>query len=147
MNDEIRAALAIAADAAPGDRTIDITTYGAASGQMRRIEIWFHHVDGRWFLSGRPGRRDWYANLRKDPRLIVHLKHGVRADLPATGVPITDPDAKRPIINLILRGLQAMNGWATGSADEIEAWIAGSPLVEIRFDRSTDPWPQADPAD
>ncbi|MCZ6867371.1 MAG: nitroreductase/quinone reductase family protein [Chloroflexi bacterium] len=40
------------------DRVIDITTIGRKTGQQRRIEIWFHHVDGKLFISGSPGRRD-----------------------------------------------------------------------------------------
>ncbi len=134
MNSDIRVALDIAPDAPSRARTIDITTYGATSGKPRRIEIWFHHVDGRWFLSGSPGRRDWYANLLKDPRLVVHLKHGVQADLSATGRPITDPDEKRRVVTLILRGLEQMGGWTDASAENIKAWTTGSPLVEIDFD-------------
>ncbi|MFV0458192.1 MAG: nitroreductase/quinone reductase family protein [Actinomycetales bacterium] len=133
MDEEVRAALEIAPNAPSRDHAVDITTYGASSGKARRIEIWFHHVDGRWFLSGSPGRRDWYANLRKDPRMIVHLKHGVTADLPARGEPITDPDEKRRIITLILQGLEEMDGWASASPENIDAWTTGSPLVEILF--------------
>lgn len=132
--EDIRAALDIRADATSWDRTIDITTYGSRSGQPRRIEIWFHHVDGRWFLSGSPGTRDWHANLRKDPRMLVHLKHGVEADLPARAVPITEPNEKRRLITLILQGLEAMGGWTNASDANIEAWTRESPLVEIDFD-------------
>ena len=45
------------------DRTIDITTMGGKTGQPRRTEIWFHNVEGRLYITGTPGRRDWYANL------------------------------------------------------------------------------------
>lgn len=132
--EDIRAALDIRADAPSWDRTIDITTSGSRSGKPRRIEIWFHHVDGRWFLSGSPGTRDWHANLRKDPRMLVHLKHGVGADLPARAVPITEPNEKRRLITLILQGLEAMGGWTNASDANIEAWTRESPLVEIDFD-------------
>ena len=72
--------------------------------------------------------------MRRDPRLVVHLKHCVQADLPARAVPITDSDEKHRIVILILRGLEQMGGWTTASAENIEAWTAGSPLVEIDFD-------------
>ena len=49
------------------DLTIDITTTGRRSGQARRIEIWMLDVDGRFFITGTPGRRDWLANLLADP--------------------------------------------------------------------------------
>jgi len=29
------------------DRVIDITTIGRQSGQPRRLEMWFHNIDGR----------------------------------------------------------------------------------------------------
>lgn len=133
MSDAIQHALTIAPNAPPAERTIDITTYGARTGEPRRIEIWFHHVDGRWFLTGRPGRRAWYANLLKDPRLLVHLKHGVVADLDATATPITDPAQRRRDLGLILGGLDAMGGtWSTSSAD-LERWVADAPLVELHF--------------
>ena len=45
------------------ERTIDITTTGARTGRARRIEIWFHHVDGRWYLSSLPAKPGWYAKL------------------------------------------------------------------------------------
>ena len=34
---------------------IDITTHGAKSGKPRRIEIGFHNIDGKIFISGMPG--------------------------------------------------------------------------------------------
>ena len=65
------------------DRTVDITTKGRRTGKPRRKEIWFHNVDGRLYLTGTPGRRDWYANLLAHPEFTFHLKRSVRADLPA----------------------------------------------------------------
>ena len=77
------------------DRTIDITTTGRNSGQPRRIEIWMYRYDGRVFLSGSPGTRDWYANLRRKPEFTFHLKGSVQADLPAVARPITDEAERR----------------------------------------------------
>ena len=48
---------------------VDISTHGPKSGATRRIEIRLLHADGRIFLSGRPGGRSWYANLRANPQL------------------------------------------------------------------------------
>src|SRR5437870_1705763 len=69
------------------DRTIDITTRGRKTGQPRRKEIWFHNVEGRLYITGTPGRRDWYANLLAHPEFTFHLKQSVRADLPAVACP------------------------------------------------------------
>ena len=62
----IARALAIGPESSAAERTIDITTLGARSGLPRRIEIWFHHIDGRWYLTGMPVPRGWYANLRAE---------------------------------------------------------------------------------
>lgn len=40
-------------------RLADITTTGRRSGLPRRIEIWFHVLDGRVYITGLPRRRDW----------------------------------------------------------------------------------------
>ncbi len=108
------------------DRTIDITTTGRNSGRPQRIEIWFYRHDGRIFLSGSPGTRDWYANLLAEPRFTFHLKDSVRADLPAVARPITDEDERREVIAGILKEL----GRGTGS---VEDWVLSSPLAEVEF--------------
>ena len=60
--------------------TIDITTTGRKTGQPRCTEIWFHNIDGRLYVTGTPGNRDWYANFVANPRFIFHLKHSALAD-------------------------------------------------------------------
>jgi deazaflavin-dependent oxidoreductase (nitroreductase family) len=119
MDDRIRQALA-------SDRTIDITTLGRRSGQPRRIEIWFYRYDGRVFLSGSPGSRDWYANLLANPDFTFHLKGSVQADLPAQARSITDEPERREVIAGILEEL----GRGSGNLDE---WVARSPLAEVEF--------------
>jgi deazaflavin-dependent oxidoreductase (nitroreductase family) len=108
-------------------RTADITTIGRKSGQPRRIEIWYHNLDGRIYLTGTPGTRDWYANLVANPALTLHLKERLHADLPARAVPIVEPDAKRAILSRILHNINR-------PASELETWIARSPLVEVAFE-------------
>jgi deazaflavin-dependent oxidoreductase (nitroreductase family) len=108
------------------DRTIDITTTGRNSGQPRRIEIWRYRYDGRTFLSGSPGTRDWYANLLAHPEFTFHLKASVQADLPAVARPITDEAERREVVSGILEDL----GRGT---DRVEDWVASSPLVEVDF--------------
>ena len=105
------------------DRTIDITTTGRQTGLPRRIEIWFHNVDGRLYISGLPGRRDWYANMLANPEFTFHLKGSVRADLPARARPITDEAERRAVLARI-----------QGGGRDLEAWVAGSPLVEVELD-------------
>src|SRR5215211_3910424 len=79
------------------DRTIDITTTGRSSGLPRRIETWFYRVGDQIYLTGSPGRRDWYANLLATPDFTFHLKQSVAADLPARASSITDPEERRDL--------------------------------------------------
>jgi len=108
------------------DQVIDITTTGRKTGRNRRIEIWFHNVEGRIFISGLPGRRSWYANLKANSKFVFHLKQSVRADLPAQARAVTDVKERREVLSKLLEN--------TGSAKDFEAWVEGSPLVEVTFD-------------
>ena len=92
MNEEIRQALA-------SDKVIDITTRGRRSGQLRCIEIWFHQLNGRIYITGLPGPRDWYANLLAQPAFTFHLKESVQADLPAQARAITEPAERREVFS------------------------------------------------
>lgn len=105
------------------DRTIDITTIGRRSGRPRRIEIWIHDLDGRFYLTGSPGRRSWYANLQAQRQFTLHLKRSVHADLAARAIPIKDTEAKRQILSVILRRL--------GRSHDLESWVQRSPLAEV----------------
>jgi deazaflavin-dependent oxidoreductase (nitroreductase family) len=118
MNEIIRQALA-------RDRVIDITTTGRKSGAPHRIETWFYRVGDDVYLTGSPGRRDWYANLLSNPDFTFHLKRSASADLPARAAPITDPAGRRAIFTAILRDL--------GQTRDLEAWVAGSPLMAVEF--------------
>lgn len=125
MSDETAKALA-------SDQIIDITTTGRKSGQPHRIEIWYHRVDGKYYITGTPDRpRSWYANLLAHPEFTFHLKDSATADLPATARPVTDPAEREEILPAILEPLAEMTS-APGM--EPAAWIVRSPLVEVIFD-------------
>ncbi|WP_029288329.1 nitroreductase/quinone reductase family protein [Cellulomonas sp. HZM] len=114
------------------DRVIDITTVGRRSGEPRRIEIWFHRVDGRFYITGTPGRpRAWYANLVDEPAFTFHLKESATADLAAHARPVTDPAERRAVLTGILAGIPEL---AHGDGRTSEDWFADSPLVEVTFD-------------
>ena len=123
MDESIRAALTL-------DMVVDITTTGRSTGQPRRIEIWAHCVDGRVLITGSPGRRSWYANLVAEPSFTFHLKGGTTADLPARAIPITGEDQRRAVFT----SLAAQSAFRQGQGmDNLEAWVSGSPLVEVDF--------------
>jgi deazaflavin-dependent oxidoreductase (nitroreductase family) len=121
MNDNIRAALS-------SGGTIDITTTGRRTGEPRRIEIVFHRIDDRIWISGMPSprRRAWIANLADDPRLTVHLK-GPRAvaDLPATARIVDDPTERRHILEGVAQA------WRRTDVDQM---VAMSPLIEVSIE-------------
>ena len=115
MTDELTEAL-------DRQRTVEITTIGRRSGLPRRIETWRYRAGGRYWLTGSPGSRDWYANLVANPDFTLHLAD---LDVPAHGRVVTDADERARIFGAIVPALS----WA-GS---LESWIAGSPLVEIEL--------------
>jgi deazaflavin-dependent oxidoreductase (nitroreductase family) len=104
--------------------TIDITTTGRESGLARRLEIVFHNIGGRIYISGTPSRtrRSWLANLEADPHLTFHLKGRVRADLPATARIIGDEKERRQILPHIAR---------TWGRRDLETMVRYSPLIEV----------------
>jgi len=132
--DAVAHALDIGPDSSAAERTIDITTVGARSGAPRRIEVWFHRVDGRWYLTGMPQPRSWYANLRAHPRFIVHLKHGVMADLHATALPVDEPTRRRVITAVLDLQNQPDVAARVSRRQDLDDWLRRSPLAEIVFD-------------
>ena len=85
-------------------------------------------------MTGVPGRRSWYANLLASPRFVVHLKQGVRADLPATAVPIVEEAARRRVLAEVLKLQDRPQTGGRVPRQYLDDWLAGSPLVEIVFD-------------
>lgn len=109
------------------DQLIDITTTGRRTGQPRRKEIWFHYLDGRVYITGTPGRRDWYANLVAHPDFTFHLKQSVRRDISARATPITDESRRREIFTR-MRALEPRMDHL-----DVDAWTEGSALVEVEL--------------
>jgi deazaflavin-dependent oxidoreductase (nitroreductase family) len=106
---------------------IDITTVGRKTGHPRRIEIVFHNIDGRVYISGMPvaRRRKWLVNLEGHPRFTFHLKGAVKADLPATARIITDEAERRTTLVPIAK---------TWKRKDLETMVRQSPLIEVTLD-------------
>jgi hypothetical protein len=130
MNEKIEKALR-------SDKTIDIITTGAKTGQPRRIEIWFHNLGGRIIICGTPSgsgdkgkrvRRDWLANLKANPEFVFVLKESVQVELPARAVEITDPKDRRVIMSA------PETKWYRDQGISIEQMVAQSPIVEVFFE-------------
>ena len=120
MNDATRTALARGG-------IIDLTTTGRRSGEPRRIEIAFHVIDGRIVVSGMPRRekRAWLANIEANPRVTVHLKRDVVADLPGGARVVTDESERRALLAHVAR---------VWGRDDLEVMVRYSPLIEIVLD-------------
>jgi deazaflavin-dependent oxidoreductase (nitroreductase family) len=113
-------------DALSRGGVIDITTTGRKSDQPRRLEIVFHNIDGRLYVSGMPGfKRNYLANLEADPHFTFHLKGPVPADLAATARIISEPAERREVLPHIAR---------TWKRDDVETMVEGSPLFEVTID-------------
>jgi deazaflavin-dependent oxidoreductase (nitroreductase family) len=121
MDDPIRAALA-------RGQVIDITTTGRRSGEPRRIEIVFHNIGGRVYITGMPRadrRRAWLANLEADPAMTFHLKGPVVADLPARARIVTDEAERRAVL------AEVAKVW---TGQDVETMVRHSPLIEVTFE-------------
>jgi deazaflavin-dependent oxidoreductase (nitroreductase family) len=104
---------------------IDITTIGRQSGKPRRIELVFHNIDGRIYISGMPGfPRAWIANLHAHPEFTFHLKGAVAADLPARARVITDPAERRAVLTRVA---------AAWRRTDIDRMVESSPLIEVEI--------------
>ncbi len=121
MDDSIRRALTQGG-------VIEITTTGRRSGQPRRIEIVYHVIVGRIYISGMPNpdrKRSWLSNLEANPGFTFHLKGGVSADLPATARIVSDETERRAILGHVARA------W---NRTDLDTMVADSPLVEVAIE-------------
>jgi deazaflavin-dependent oxidoreductase (nitroreductase family) len=109
---------------------VDITTIGRKSGVARRKEIYFHNLDGKLYLTGKPGfARDWVANMVANPNFTLHLKRGVAADLLATAYPVTDRDERAAVI--FQARTESWGADPTEARADLDFWVETSPLVRF----------------
>lgn len=112
------------------DKTVDIITTGRNSGEKRRIEIWFFYVAGKYVITGTPGPRGWFANLKANPEFELVLKGSVDATLIARAVPITDREDRQYIFSA------PETAWYRKQVDSVSELINDAPLVEVFFDKN-----------
>ncbi len=120
LDDRLRQALS-------RSQVIDMTTTGRKSGEPRRIEIVMHNLGGRLYISGMPfgRRRSWLANIEANPQITLHLKRGLRADVPATAREISDPTERRQILEQIAR---------VWKRNDVDTMMKYSPLIEVNVE-------------
>jgi len=120
MIDQVRAAVT-------KHPTIDITTTGRRSGDAHRIEIWMLAIGERFFITGTPGPRGWQANVRINPRVVVHVKNGMQVDLVAWAHVVTDELTRRMVLE------DDAARWYRTQAS-LEDLMTRSPMIELIFD-------------
>ena len=120
------------------DSVVDIITIGRKTGELRKIEIWFHNIDGRVIICGKPrgeredgapwSNRGWLANMRANSAFTFCLKESCQVELEARAVEISNEDDRRSIMSL------PKMEWYHQQVESVEDLVVGSPIVEVVFD-------------
>jgi deazaflavin-dependent oxidoreductase (nitroreductase family) len=108
-------------EALAGTRTVDLITIGRRSGELRRIEIWWFHVDGRFVITGTPGTRDWLANVRANPQVVISSPVG---DFPGTVSEVHDQEFRHRVFT------DPQIDWYSTQA-ELAHLVASAPMIEV----------------
>lgn len=103
---------------------VELGTIGARSGRPATVPIWGWVVSGRFIITGTPGRRDWFANIRSDPRVSVGVAGRV---LSGTARVVDDPDFRKQVFTA------PQTGWYRTQCS-LEELVAAAPMIEIEFD-------------
>ena len=105
-------------------RTVDLVTTGRRSGRPQRVEIWWFQFEGGFVITGTPGRRDWYANILANPRIVIESRHGA---FPGTAVPVPDQEFRRRFFS------NGASSWYSSQA-ELDALVRTAPMVRVDLD-------------
>jgi hypothetical protein len=102
-------------------QTVEITT----GARPARVTVWLCELDGVSYLTGPPGRPDWYADLVAKPSFTVHLEKNddhEAVDLRVRARPVLDRGKRYAVFSRIRSEL-----------GQIDAHVAGAPLIEIEI--------------
>jgi deazaflavin-dependent oxidoreductase (nitroreductase family) len=91
-----------------------LTTTGRRSGQPREIEIWFTHLEGRYYLiAEHRDKANWVRNLRANP----HVR-AAGSNIEATAR-VIDAQAEPALCRQIRALSEKKYGWGDGLIVEI----------------------------
>ena len=99
-----------------------VTTRGRKSGRPREIEIWFTHLDGRFFVIAEYPTSHWVENLRANAEAQVRVagnSFAVRARL----IPA---ETEGKLIQTVAGLSRAKYGWGDGVVIEL---CPGAPIA------------------
>ena len=105
-------------------RTVDLTTIGRRSGAPRTVEIWWFHVDGRFIITGTPGRRDWLANVRANPNVVISAPFG---SFDGTATEIDDAEFRHRVFT------DPQIGWYR-TQSELDRLVDTAPMIQVHFE-------------
>ncbi len=105
-------------------RTVDLVTTGRRSGRPQKVEIWWFYFDDDFVITGTPGRRDWYANILTDPRVVIATRYG---DFPGTAVTVSDRVFRSRFFS------DGASRWYSTQA-ELDLLVKTAPMVRIDLD-------------
>ncbi|HUP17646.1 MAG TPA: nitroreductase family deazaflavin-dependent oxidoreductase [Acidimicrobiia bacterium] len=105
-------------------RTVDLVTIGRKSSQPQRVEIWWFYFEDRFIITGTPGRRDWYANILANPRVVIETRHG---DFPASASAVPDQPFRSRFFS------DGAARWYSTQA-EFDALVKTAPMIELDLD-------------
>jgi hypothetical protein len=80
-------------------------------------------VDERFIITGTPGRRDWLANVRQNPRVAISAPNG---EFSATAEEIDDLSFKRRVFT------DPQIDWYRSQA-ELDHLVATAPMIEVQL--------------
>ncbi len=92
-----------------------LTTRGRKSGQPREIEIWFTHLDGRYYVIAEYPTSQWVQNLKANPQVQVRV--GEKTFAARARVLSTDTD--RDQLNVVQELSRKKYGWGDGQVVEL----------------------------
>lgn len=108
---------------------VEVSTIGRHSGNPHRIRVGLHSIDRTLYISGQPGKRDWYANLQANPSLTIHFTRGATADVPAAAEFVPDRTVRKTLIEKVMISGHGMS--PDRAAREFDRWMSQSPLVIV----------------
>lgn len=110
-------------------RTVELTTFGRRTGLPRSIEIWWFHVGGRFIITGTPGRRDWLANVRANPRVVIGVQG---TQIEATAHEVVDSELRELVFS------RNETSWYS-TQSEFRHLVDKAPMIEVVLAGTTRP--------
>lgn len=107
-------------------RTVNLTTVGRQSGNPSTVEIWWFAIDGRFFITGTPGPRDWLANVRANPGVTIEANGETHEGVARE---ITNNATRREVLS------HPDTRWYRSQV-ELDRLVEEAPMIEIHFTHS-----------